>query len=52
LILHLARENPSWGYVRIRGELLKLGHSVAASTIQQQLRRHRLPPAPRRAGLA
>ena len=52
LILRLARENPSWGYVRLRGELLKLGHAVAASTIQQLLRRHRLRPAPRRAGLA
>ena len=52
LILRLARENPRWGYVRIRGELLKLGHAAAASTVQTLLRRHRVPPAPRRAGLA
>jgi putative transposase len=51
LILRLARENPRWGYVRIRGELLKLGHTDAGSTIQALLRRHRVPPAPRRAGL-
>jgi putative transposase len=51
LILRLARENPRWDSVRIRGERLKLGHAAAASTIQALLRRHRVPPAPRRAGL-
>ena len=52
LILRLARENPTWGYVRIRGELLKVGRPVAASTIQRLLRRHRVPPALGRAGLS
>lgn len=52
LILQPAGENPTWGYQRIRGELPKLGHTVAATTVQTVLRRHRLPPAPRRAGLA
>jgi putative transposase len=52
LLLRLAGEHPAWGYQRIRGELLKLGHTVAATTVQIVLRRHRLPPAPRRAGLA
>ena len=52
LVVRLARENPTWGYVRIRGELLKLGHPVAASTVRALLRRCSVPPAPRRAGLS
>jgi hypothetical protein len=52
LILRLARENPRWGYLRIKGELLPLGHRVSATAIQSVLRRHGVPPAPRRAGLA
>jgi transposase len=50
LILRLARENPRWGYRRIQGELRKLGVAVSATGICAVLRRHGLPPAPRRDG--
>jgi len=46
-ILRLGRENPRWGYLRIRGEL---GIDVSATTIATVLREGGLGPAPRRIG--
>ncbi len=50
LIRRLARENPRWGYMRIEGELLKLGIGVSATTIATVLRSSGLGPAPQRIG--
>jgi putative transposase len=48
LILRLARENSHWGYVRIVGELRKLGINVSATLVRNVLRRAGVPPAPER----
>jgi transposase len=49
-VLRLARENESWGYRRIHGELAGLGITVAPSTVWEILKRAGIDPAPRRDG--
>jgi putative transposase len=49
LVLEMARDNPSWGYRRIHGELTGLGYKIAPSTVWQILKDAGIDPAPRRA---
>jgi len=46
LILSMARENRRWGYLRIKGELGKLGIHASATSIAMLLRRAGVGPAP------
>jgi len=48
LVLRLVRENPSWGYRRVHGELATLGIKVAASTVWEILKDEGINPAPER----
>jgi putative transposase len=47
-VLRFARENPTWGYRRIHGELTRLGITIAASTVWAILKRAGIDPAPGR----
>jgi hypothetical protein len=52
LILRLASENPRWGYLRIRGELLKLGYVVSSTSIRDLMQKHGIPTSARRSRLS
>jgi putative transposase len=52
LIVRLARENTTWGYIRIVGELRKLGIDVSPTLVCNVLRRAGVPPAPQRGQLS
>src|SRR5215831_1378612 len=48
LVIRFAKENRSWGYLRIQGALANLGHVLARTTIANILKRHGIEPAPKR----
>ncbi len=48
LVLHMARENLSWGYDRIQGALANPGHVIVPNTVKNILKRHGIEPAPER----
>jgi transposase len=50
LVIRMATENPSWGHRRVHGELVRLVHRIAASTVWQILHNAGIDPAPRRSG--
>jgi putative transposase len=51
LVLRLARENSTWGYRRIHGELRRLGYRVGASTVWTILKHAGVDPAPKRSAV-
>jgi transposase len=50
LVVRLAKENPSWGYRRVHGELAGLGIRLAPSTVWEIFKRRGIDPAPRQGG--
>ena len=46
----MVRENPTWGYRRIQGELVGLDHPIAPSTVWKILQATGVDPSPRRSG--
>ena len=48
LTVKFAKENPTWGYDRIQGELAKVGYHICDSTVGNLLKAHGIEPAPTR----
>jgi tetratricopeptide (TPR) repeat protein len=48
LVVRMAKENPGWGYDRIVGAMANLSHRLSDQAVGNILRRHDIPPAPKR----
>ena len=49
LVVRMAKENPGWGFARIRAELQRLFKCIPSrNTVKAILIRHGIPPAPKR----
>jgi putative transposase len=48
LVVRMAQENRSWGYDRIVGALKHVGYTISDQTVGNILKRHGIPPAPKR----
>jgi putative transposase len=52
LVVRMAKENPTWGYRRVHGELCRLGYKIGASTVWSILQRAGVDPAPQRTAVS
>jgi hypothetical protein len=48
LVLRMARENESWGYKRIQGQLSNVGFRIGKTSVANILKAHGIEPAPLR----
>jgi transposase len=48
LLVRMAKENPRWGYTRLRGALRNVGHEICRNTIKRILSEQGIDPAPQR----
>jgi hypothetical protein len=48
LVVRMATDNPTWGYTRIRGGLMAVGHGLGRNTVKAILKDHGIEPAPER----
>jgi transposase InsO family protein len=48
LVVRMAKDNSDWGYDRIVGAMVNLGHTLSDQTVGNILQRHGIPPAPAR----